>query len=67
MFKTPNQTGRRERSKLLRRNSNTMKHDKKALKAEVERLLQSAGLECGFPANPAVVIKPGAVDHMPHQ
>ena len=65
LFKTPNPTGRRERSKLLRRNSNTMKHDKKALKAEVERLLQSAGLECGFPANPTAVIRPNAGDHLP--
>mgnify|MGYP007095186257 CR=1 FL=1 len=45
---------RRDRSTHLRRNSNAAhkpKHDKTALKEEVEKLLKSAGLECAF--NPA--------------
>ena len=38
---------RQGRSSHLRRNSNS-RHDKKALKKEVEQLLESAGLQCGF-------------------
>lgn len=49
LYRTPNPSGRRERSSNLRRNS--AKQDKNLLKEEVKQLLSSAGLECAFDAS----------------